>query len=151
MNPRIPMYLLVLGGILTIILTYTLVPFYRIEGAAIGTTIISIIMTIPAIIITLKAKKSKSSVTPYLKIIIASAVMGICILGLTSQTYIPLYLQTIIGFIMGIIIYFTVLLILKGFTMRDVQLLKEFTDKIKPLTPFFNKIYNLMIKFSSDK
>jgi stage V sporulation protein B len=149
-NPRIPMYLLVLGAILTIIFTYILVPIYGIEGAAIGTTIISIIMTIPTIIILLKAKKTKTSIIPYLKMIIASIAMGICLLVLTFQTFIPLYLQTIIGFIMGVIVYFLVLLILKGFTLRDVQLLKQFTEKIKPLTPFFNKIYSLMIRFSSD-
>jgi stage V sporulation protein B len=150
-NPRIPMYLLVLGAILTIILTCTLVPIYGIEGAAIGTTITSIIMTIPTVIILLKSKKSKISITPYLKMIIASAVMGIYLLGLTSQIFIPLYLQTIIGFIIGMIIYFSVLLILKGFTRRDVQLLESCTGKIKPLTPFFNKISNLIIRFSSDK
>jgi stage V sporulation protein B len=150
-NPIIPIYLLVLGAILNIILTYILVPRYGIEGAGIGTTITNIMITIPCVIVLLKYKKHQNSILPYLKMIIASSVMGICLLGLTSQTFIPLYLQTIIGLIMGLIVYFLVLLILKGFTRRDVQLLKRFNNKIKLLSPFFNKIYDLMIKFSSDE
>jgi stage V sporulation protein B len=148
MNPRITMYLLVLGAILTVILTYTLVPIYGIEGAAVGTTITIIIMTIPAILIILKVKKTKSSMRPYLKIMVASLVMGVCLLKLTSLTFLPLWGQTIIGFILGIIVYFFVLLFLKGFTKKDIQLSKGITDNFGPLSLFFNKIYNLMDRFS---
>ncbi|MDR3292070.1 MAG: flippase, partial [Methanobrevibacter sp.] len=148
MNPRIPMYLLIVGAILTVILTYTLVPIYGINGAAIGTTITSIFIAIPAVIILLKTKKTESSIVSYLKMIFASLIMGIILLELLSLTFLPLWSQTIIGFIIGVTIYFFTLLFLKGFTKRDVQLLKGVTDKFGLLSPFFNKVYNLMIKFS---
>jgi stage V sporulation protein B len=147
-NPRIPTYLLILGAILTVILTYTLVPIYGIEGAAIGTTITSIIMTVLVITIILKIKKTIGSILPYLKMIIASLIMGLCLLELTSLTFLPLWSQTIVGFIIGVVVYFFVMLFLKGFTKRDVQLLKGITDKFGSLSSFFNKAYDLMIKFS---
>ncbi|MDR2545484.1 MAG: oligosaccharide flippase family protein [Methanobrevibacter sp.] len=148
-NPRIPMYLLVIGAILTIVLTYILVPIYGIVGAAIGTTITSIIIAIPATIIILKIKETKSSMIPYLKMIFSSLVMAVGLLGLTSLTFLPLWSQTILGFIIGVAIYFFVFLFLKGFRKRDVLILRGVTDKLGPLTPFFNKIYNLMIKYAN--
>ncbi|GAA5819351.1 MAG: flippase [Methanobrevibacter sp. CfCl-M3] len=147
-NPRIPMYLLILGSILIIILTCTLVPIYGMDGAAIGTTITYITITIPIVWISLKFKKTKIAITPYLKMIISSLVMGMFLLGVVSLTAIPLWGQTIIGLWIGVIIYFFALLFLKGFTHRDTQILKGFTSKISFLTPFFNKIYNLMTKYS---
>lgn len=74
-NPRIPMYVLVAGAITTMILSWFLVPIYGIQGGALGTTITTVLMAIPMLIVTLKITKIKINKKAYLKIVISSLIM----------------------------------------------------------------------------
>ena len=79
-NPRIPMYILLLGTIVTVGLGFYLIPLMGINGGALSITFASLVMMIPMVIITFRITKTKAPVSFFTKIVIASLIMGIPLL-----------------------------------------------------------------------
>lgn len=138
-NPRIPMYVLIGGTALTIILGWFMIPILGIEGGALATTIASFAMMIPILIITFRMTKVDPPYKFFGKLVIASGIMGLFILLLP---------QNIIGLIIGIIvcpiIYLIMLILLKTFNHDDISGVRRFSSKLGPLSSIFNKILDIM-------
>jgi stage V sporulation protein B len=142
-NPRIPMYILIVGLIVTLVLNLILVPEYGIVGGAIATTIACLVMIIPGMYLVFKLTKTKAPTKEISKIIIASAIMSVIILILPRDTT-----GLIIGIIICPIIYLLTLIKLKFFTLEDINSARSMTSKLGPLNKIANKILNFVEKFA---
>ena len=142
-NPRVPMYILIIGVLLTLFFSLWLVPIYGIVGGAISSTMACFIMIFPILYFVFKLTKTKVSYKPFLKIFLASIVMGLFILILPNN---------ILGFILGIVacplIYFALIILSKFFTLEDIDNFRGYTYKLGPLSNLGNKILNVVEKFS---
>lgn len=141
-NPRIPMYILLLGTGVTIILNWIMVPLFSIEGGALATTIACFVMMIPILWLTFKLTKVNVPYELFGKIIISSIIMGIIILLLPQNT-----MGLIFAIILGCIIYFMSLIILKTFDKNDIRLIQKFSNKLGPLSKPVNKILIFIERF----
>ena len=144
-NPRIPMYILIGGTLLTIIIGWYLIPLYGIEGGALATTLASFIMMIPMVYFTNKITETKPPFKFLIKIIIASLVMAIPALILPAST-----IGLVVGIILGIIIYFVMILVLKTLSHDDVVQFRGFASKFGPLSKFANKFLDFADKFTNN-
>lgn len=136
-NPRIPMYILIFGVIITTPLNVYLVPIFGIAGGSLATTIACLAMMIPIVYFVFRITKTKPPIVSILKIVIASLIMGVICL------FVP---HTIIGFICALIItpiiYFVSLVLLKFFTKEDISNFRGYGSKLGPLSKIYFKILN---------
>lgn len=141
-NPRVPMYVLVVGSIVTFALNWYIVPIYGIAGGAIATTIACFFIMIPILKMSFTLTKTKA---PYLfvgKVILASLLMGVIILILPN-----IALGLIIGLIICPIFYLIFLIFLKSFNGEDIEAIRRFSHKFGPLSKIINKVINIIEKF----
>lgn len=109
-HPRLPMYILLIGTLINLVLNIIMVPVYGIEGSALATTIATFIIMLLSLWKTFQITNVKLPYTAFWKITLASIITGI-----------PLILipNTITGLIIALIIsspiYVTALLIVRGF------------------------------------
>ena len=140
-NPRIPMYILVFGSIVTGVLCWIFAPILGIAGGAAATTIACFLMMVPCIYFVFKLTKTKAPKVPVLKIISAAAIMGL------FGFFIP---KTILwlfpGIFLCIIVYFFALILVKFFTKEDIETLREYSSKVGPLSKLVNKLLNFVEK-----
>ena len=76
-NPRIPMYILIFGSIVTAGLCWIFAPILGIAGGAAATTIACFLMMVPCIYFVFKLTKTKAPTKPVIKILSATAIMGV--------------------------------------------------------------------------
>lgn len=138
-NPRIPMYILIFGSIVTGILCWILVPSMGIAGGALGTTIGCFVMMVPVIYFVFKLTKAKAQKLPVIKIIAASAIMGIFALFIPKNAY-----WLFPGIFACMIVYFFALILVKFFTKEDIASLRELSLKAGPLSKIANKLLNFV-------
>lgn len=118
-----------IAGIINIILNILLVPVYGYIAAAVSTFISYLILLLLMIKIGHKALPWHFPFKPFLKIIVASAIMGIVIYYLQDILTIISLKNLGIEIIVGILIYLVSLTLLKGFNK----------DEINELTQLFKK------------
>lgn len=144
-NPRIPMYILIGGTLLTIIIGWYLIPFYGIEGGALATTLASFIMMIPMVYFTTKLTEVKLPYKFLGKVLIASLVMAIPSF-LLPETPIGLF----VGIILGIVIFILMILLLKTLSLDDINQFRGFADKLGPLSNFTHKFLDFSEKYANE-
>ena len=140
-NPRIPMYILVAGSIVTGVLCWILVPMLGIAGGAAATTLACFLMMVPCIYFVFKLTKTKAPTLPVIKIIMASGIMAIFGYFIPKTT-----LWLFPGIIICMIIYFFALILVKFFTKEDIATLRGYSSKLGPLSNFVNKLLNFVEK-----
>ena len=141
-NPRIPMYVLVLGAIATFVLNWFIVPIYGIIGGSIATTIACFLIMIPILKMSFKLTNTKAPYKFIGKLILASLIMGLIIIALPNTV-----LGLVIGIIICPIIYIMGLVVLKSFEKEDLDEIRKFSHKLGPLSKIINNILNLIEKF----
>lgn len=145
-NPRVPMYILVLGAILCLILNWWLVPIMGIAGGALATTLACLAMMIPVMYFAFRLTGTSPQLRPITKMVIAAIVMGIIAL------IIP---KTIIGLIVGIVccpfVYLGALILFGFFTKEDITALREYAIKFKGLSGIINKLLDGIEKIESKR
>lgn len=141
--PQDPMYILVLGTIINLILNFALVPILGLEGAALATTIATFIIMVLMVWRTFKVTEITPPYKAFIKIILASAIMGL------SVCFFP---QSITGLFAAIpvatVVYIVSFLLLKGFTKKDVKMFRKFENKLGPLAGMYSKIINIIDRYS---
>jgi len=145
-SPKIPMYVLLFGSALTLILNWVMVPIYGIEGGAIATTIACFIMMIPMLHLTFKLTKVRVPYSTFGKIILASLIMSIAILFIPQNSY-----GLVVGIILCPIIYLIVLTLLKTFDESDILTIRRFSNKFGPLAKSTHKILNIIERINNRK
>lgn len=144
-NPRIPMYILLLGTIVTVGLGFYLIPLMGINGGALSITFASLVMMIPMVIITFRITKTKAPISFFTKIVIASLIMGIPLLILP---------QNLIGIIIGVIvcpiIYLILLILFRTLESDDISMARSYSKKFGPLSKYVDKVINLVERFNHE-
>jgi stage V sporulation protein B len=141
-NPRIPMYILAGGAILSLVLNWILVPIWGIEGASIATTIACFVLMLPIVFLSFKLTKSKFPVKFFLKTLFSGILMGIIILLLPNTVSGLIY-----GFIICPIAFLIFLILTKTFSTEDLDVISSYSTKFGPLSKIIIKIMNIIKKF----
>ena len=142
-NPRIPMYILLLGCVATAFLGYYFIPIYGIAGGALATTITSLGMMIPMVIITHRITKTHAPYMFLLKITIASIIMGLPALVLPDNL-----LGLIAGLIICPIIYVIFIVLLRTLSHEDIEGFRGLAGKFGPMKKYANKFLDVLDKYS---
>ena len=98
-------------------------------------------MMVPVIYFVFKLTKAKAQKLSVLKIIAASAIMGIFALIIPKTT-----LWLFPGIIACIIVYFFALILVRFFTKEDIASLRELSSKFGPISVIANKLLNFVEK-----
>lgn len=142
-KPKIPMYILIIGAVITFILGWFLIPIWGIEGAALTTSISSFIMAIPMFLIQFKITKTNPPYKFLLKILISSIIMVIPALLLPDNS-----IGLLIGIVICPIIYLLSITLLKTLTHDDVCWFKNLCEKTWIFKKYILFILNLIEKYS---
>ena len=137
--PRMPMYILIFGAIITGILCWVLVPIMGIAGGALGTTIGCFAMMVPIVFCVFNLTKAKAQIMSYVKIVVASFIMGV-VAWIIPKTAIWLFP----GIIICIIVYFFSLILVRFFTKEDIESLRGMSVKLGPLSSIANKLLDFV-------
>lgn len=140
-NPRIPMYILVGGAVVTGVLNWLMVPTLGIAGGALATSIACFLMMVPCVYMVFRLTKTKAPTKSVIKILGASAIMGAFAYLIPKTT---LYLFP--GIFACIIVYFFALILVKFFEKEDIDSLRHFSTRLGPLSKVVNKMLNLVEK-----
>ena len=143
-NPRIPMYILIGGAIVTGVLNWYMVPFLGIAGGALATTVACFLMMVPCIYFVFELTKTKAPKKSVAKIFAASMIMGIFALIIPKTT-----LWLFPGIVACMIVYFFALIMVKFFEKDDIESLREFSSKFGPLSKIVNKMLNFVERMQS--
>ena len=140
-NPRIPMYILIGGAIVTGILNWYMVPTLGIAGGALATSIACFLMMLPCVYMVFRLTKTKAPTKAIVKILAASAIMGAFAYLIPKTT---LYLFP--GIFACIIVYFFALILVKFFERDDIESLRALSSRFGPLYKVVNKLLTLVEK-----
>ncbi len=142
-KPQFPMYALIIGSIINIVVSYILIPIYGIEGAGIATTIATFVL----MVLTIGELTRISKVhIPYIdigKIFIAAIVMML-IMFFAPQSIIGM----IVGGIIGLIAYVIIVLFTKALKSEDVVFIEHFVNRSGPLKKYLDPIIRLLYKYT---
>ena len=140
-NPKTPMYILILGTILNIILNALFVQYMGINGAAFATTITTAILMI-IILYIVKLKTNVSMPYKNVGLIILCNIILLMVCLIIPKT-IP---GLIIGCIVGFIIYSLALITLRVLSMQDIKFFIDYMNKIPKMNKFSDKIVKFIEK-----
>ena len=140
-NPRLPMYILLAGTLLNVVLNSLFVYSMGIIGAAIGTTITTCILMI--VIMYFVIKKTEISI-PWMNILMI--VLSNIILMIVCLIIPKTILGSIIGLIVGSGIYVISLIRLKVLTKRDLNFFAQFLYKIPIIKGYTEKVVKYIEK-----
>jgi len=138
-NPRIPMYILVGGAVVTGILNWIMVPTMGIAGGALATSIACLLMMIPCVYFVFRLTETKAPSSSIIKIIAAALIMGVFAYFIPKTT---LFLFP--GIIACVIVYFFALILVKFFQKDDIESLRHLSSRFGPLAKIVNKMLNLV-------
>jgi len=126
--PKYVTKVMVISTILNIILNYILITsllnisqLWATAGAAMATTISRVFYFFGLLILTKKVTKVKTDFTPMLKPLMASLVMSVSIISLGMLISDLTILSGILEFLVGVIIYFAILFLIKGVTKKEIS------------------------------
>lgn len=140
-NPRIPMYILIFGAIITAILNWIMVPSLGIAGGAAATSIACFAMMVPVLYFVFKLTKVKAPKVSIFKIFMASIIMGIVAYIIPKTTT-----WLFIGIFICIIVYFFALIFVRFFTEEDIISLRALSSKFGPLSKVMGKMLDIVEK-----
>jgi stage V sporulation protein B len=140
-NPRIPMYILIAGAVVTGILNWIMVPTMGIAGGALATSLACFFMMVPCIYFVFRLTKTKAPTKSIVKILVASAIMGIFAVFIPKTT-----LLLFPAIFVCIIVYLFALILVKFFQKDDIESLRAFSSKFGPLSKFINKVLDFIEK-----
>lgn len=140
-NPKLPMYILLIGTLINIILNALFVYTLGIIGAAIGTTITTCILMIIIMYFVIKKTNISLPWTNILRIILSNIILMIVCLIIPKTIF-----GSILGFIIGSIIYILSLIRLKVLTKRDLNFFNQYLNKIQLVNKYSEKIVNYIEK-----
>ena len=138
-NPRIPMYILVGGAVVTGLLNWVMVPTMGIAGGALATSIACLLMMIPCVYFVFRLTKTKSPTSSIVKIIVASLIMGVFAYFIPKDT-----LWLFPGIFACIIVYFFALILVRFFQKDDIESLRHLTSRFGPVAKVADKVLNFV-------
>lgn len=140
-NPRLPMYILLLGTAVNIALNTVFVNIMGIIGAAIATTITTGILMIVIMLFVIRTTKISIPWKNILLVLICNLILMV-VCYLIPKTLIGL----IIGVIIGSAIYIVALIRLKVLTKRDIDFFSQYMNRIPVLKKYTPKLVEYIEK-----
>lgn len=128
--------MVVIAGVSNIILNFILIPYYGFFGAAISTFFSYLILLLLCIKISNKYLKWEFPFNSFIKIILASIVMG-AILYLTMNILKVSIVSLISEIVMGVLVYLISLYLIGEVKNEEIALIKNYIQKFS--TFFYNK------------
>jgi len=117
--------LLTIAAISNLVLNFILIPRIGILGAAIATLVAYGILGLLTLIITRKYFKVEIEIIPIIKSVFAASIMAICLLLMNPSSLIYL----LASIILGIIIYFSIIILIKGINKKELFFLSNLVKK----------------------
>ena len=139
-NPRIPMYILVGGAIVTGILNWIMVPSMGIAGGALATSVACLLMMVPCVYFVFRLTKTKAPTASIVKIIVSSLIMGLFAFFVIPKTTLWLFP----GIFACVIVYFFALILVKFFKKEEIESLRRFSSRLGPLAKIVNKVLSFI-------
>ena len=127
-NPRIPMYILVGGAVVTGLLNWVMVPSLGIAGGALATSIACFLMMLPCVYMVFRLTKTSAPTRSVVKILAAAAVMGAFAYFIPKTT-----VWLFPGILACIVVYFFALILVKFFQKDDIESLRNLFSRFGPL------------------
>jgi stage V sporulation protein B len=138
-NPRIPMYILVGGAVVTGMLDWYMVPFLGIAGGALATSLACLLMMIPCVYFVFELTNTKAPTVSIVKIVVAALIMGAFAFFIPKTT-----LWLFPGIFACVIVYFFALILVKFFQKEEIDSLRRFSSRLGPLAKFVDKFLNFV-------
>jgi len=113
--------LLIIAAVLNVILNVILIPRLGILGAGIASVSSYAVLGVITPLITQRYFKFDFDILFILKSLTGSAIMATCIWLLKPESL----LMVVVSVVLGVIVYFAVLIILRGFTKTEIGFLKQ--------------------------
>lgn len=142
-KPRLPMYVLVGGITVDLILSLALIPPYGINGAALATSLASLSIMATLMWSTLRLANVKLPLMEYGKIIVASLIMGA-----VFMLFPPTVLFMVIGIVISPFLYLGVLAVIGGLKLEDLRLLYKVGDRLGPLSNTVHKMVDVLSRYA---
>lgn len=140
-NPRLPMYILLVGTVVNILLNYVLVYYMGIIGAALATSLTTCILMIVIMYFVIRYTKISIPWKNILMIVLSNIILMIPCLIIPKTI-----IGSIIALLLGIIIYILSLIFLKVLTKRDIGFFSQYFNKIPILKNYAPKIIKYIEK-----
>lgn len=159
-KPVIPMITLGIAVVIELGLSVLLVPIYGINGAALATTVATLVLMITTARGILKLARTTLEWVSLGKIVVASLLMaGILLLIPTTYAYtsfyagIPLaqifaFIYIIIASFIGILVYIVILTLIGGVKKSDVEAFLKLGYRLGPLKSLFDKVGSILMKYA---
>ncbi|WP_405296441.1 oligosaccharide flippase family protein [Methanobrevibacter sp.] len=138
-NPRIPMYILVGGAIVTGLLNWLMVPSMGIAGGALATSIACFLMMVPCIYFVFRLTKTSAPTKSIVKIILASLIMAVFAIVIPKDAF-----WLFPGIFICVIVYFFALILVKFFQKDDIESLRQLSSRFGPIAKIVNKVLNFI-------
>ena len=138
-NPRIPMYILIGGAIVTGLLNWFMVPTMGIAGGALATSIACLLMMLPCVYFVFRLTKTKAPTKSIVKILLASLIMAVFAIVIPKDAF-----WLFPGIFICIVIYFFALILVKFFQIEDIESLRHLFSRFGPLSKITNKILDFV-------
>lgn len=142
-KPRLPMYVLVAGITVDLILSLALIPTYGINGAAVATTLASLSIMVTLMWSTLRLANVTLPIMEYGKIVLASVVMGA-----VFMLFPPTLFFLFIGIVLSPFLYLGVLAFIGGLKLEDLKLLYKVGNKLGPLSGTVHKMVDILSRYA---
>ena len=140
-NPRLPMYILLVGTVVNILLNYVMVYYMGIIGAALATSLTTCILMIVIMYFVIRNTRISIPWRNILLIVLSNIILMIPCLIIPKTI-----IGSIIALIVGIIIYMFSLIFLKVLTKRDIDFFSQYFNKIPILKNYAPKIIKYIEK-----
>ena len=140
-NPRLPMYILLVGTVVNILLNYVLVYYMGIIGAALATSLTTCILMIVIMYFVIRYTKISIPWKNILMIVLSNIILMIPCLIIPKTI-----IGSIIALVLGLIIYMLSLIFLKVLTKRDIEFFSQYFNKIPILKNYTPKIIKYIEK-----
>ena len=134
-NPRLPMYILLIGTLVNVVLNAVFVYYMGIIGAAIATTITTFILMIVIMYFVIRKTNISIPWTNIVMIVLANIVLMLVCLIIPKTI-----IGSIVGLIIGSAIYILALIRLKVLTKRDLNFFAQYLYRIPIIKGYTKKV-----------
>lgn len=140
-KPKLPMYILVAGTVLNIVLNVIFVNVSGIVGAGIGTTITTCILMIVILYTVIRNTKISLPWKNILLIVACNIILMIACIIIPKTI-----IGAVIGFIVGTILYIVCLFLFRVLSERDIKFFTDYLNRATFLRPYTEKIIKFIEK-----
>ena len=125
-HATLPLITMLCGAVVKIVANYILIaiPGIELSGAAVGTVLCYVIITVMNMIFLCRLVKFKPNfLATYLRPLISSVIMGVAVFAVykVAEPFVGNFIGVVASIGIGVVIYFASMLISKGITEDDVK------------------------------